>query len=88
MEAVSTSETSVNFNEITRRNIPEDRHLHTNRRENLKSHIGYFVCLHGRLAVQVLEWNYDLHVGCIEFSITDYVFYHSQICYLNSHIFF
>jgi hypothetical protein len=27
MEAVSTSETSVNFYEITRRNIPEDSHL-------------------------------------------------------------
>jgi hypothetical protein len=28
MEAASTSETSVNFYETTRRNIPEDRHLH------------------------------------------------------------
>jgi hypothetical protein len=27
MEAESTSETSVNFYQITRRNIPEDRHL-------------------------------------------------------------
>jgi hypothetical protein len=38
MEAVSTSETSVNFYVTTRRNIPEDNHLHTRRRENLKSH--------------------------------------------------
>jgi hypothetical protein len=30
MEAVSTSETSVNFYEITRRNIPEDSHLNVN----------------------------------------------------------
>jgi hypothetical protein len=37
MEAVSTSETSVNFYQTTRRNISEDRH-HTHRRENLKSH--------------------------------------------------
>jgi hypothetical protein len=37
MEAVSTSETSVNFYETTRRNIPEDSHLYTRRRENLKS---------------------------------------------------
>jgi hypothetical protein len=29
MEAVSTPETSVNFYETTRRNIPEDSHLHT-----------------------------------------------------------
>jgi hypothetical protein len=28
MEAVSRSETSVNFYETTRRNIPEDGHLH------------------------------------------------------------
>jgi hypothetical protein len=28
MEAVSTSETSVNFYETTRHNIPEDSHLH------------------------------------------------------------
>jgi hypothetical protein len=36
MEAVSTSETSVNFYHSTRRNNPEDSHLHTRRRENLK----------------------------------------------------
>jgi hypothetical protein len=37
MEAVSTSETSVNFYETTRRNIPKDSHLHIRRCENLKS---------------------------------------------------
>jgi hypothetical protein len=36
MEAVSTSEMSVNFYQTTRRNIPEDSRLHTRRRENLK----------------------------------------------------
>jgi hypothetical protein len=39
MEAVSTSETSVNFYHTTRHNNPEDSHLHTRRRENLKSYI-------------------------------------------------
>jgi hypothetical protein len=39
MEAASTSETSVNFYQTTRRNIPEDIHLRTSRRENLKSHL-------------------------------------------------
>jgi hypothetical protein len=39
MEAASTSETSVNFYQTTRRYNPEDSHLHTRRRENLKSHI-------------------------------------------------
>jgi hypothetical protein len=37
MEAARTSETSVNFNQTTRHNIPEDNHLYTRRRENLKS---------------------------------------------------
>jgi hypothetical protein len=38
MEAVSTSETSVNFYETAWRNIPEDGNLHTRRRKNMKSH--------------------------------------------------
>jgi hypothetical protein len=49
MEAVNTSETSVSFRamsdthtsvsfyQTTRRNMPEDSHLQTRRRENLKS---------------------------------------------------
>jgi transposase-like protein len=36
MEAVSISETSVNFYQTTRRNIPEDSHFHIRRRENPK----------------------------------------------------
>jgi hypothetical protein len=39
MEVASTSETSVNFYHTTRRNNPEDSHLHTRRRENLKCHL-------------------------------------------------
>jgi mannose/fructose-specific phosphotransferase system component IIA len=41
MDAVSTSKTSVNFYQTTRRNIAEDSHLHTCRRENLKSHLEF-----------------------------------------------
>jgi hypothetical protein len=37
MVSVSTSETSLNFYQTTRRNVPADSHLHT-RLENLKSH--------------------------------------------------
>jgi hypothetical protein len=44
MESASTSKTSVNFYQTTRRNIPEDIHVHTRRRENLKSH--QHECLH------------------------------------------
>jgi hypothetical protein len=44
IEAVSAFETSVNFYQTTRRDIPEDGHLHTRRRENLKSHSGFYYC--------------------------------------------
>jgi hypothetical protein len=37
MEAASTSETSENFYQTTRRNNPQDSHLYTRRLENLKS---------------------------------------------------
>jgi hypothetical protein len=43
MEAVHTSESSINFNVTTRRYIPEDFKLNTRRRENLKSHIDLFI---------------------------------------------
>jgi hypothetical protein len=39
MEAARTSETLVNFYQTTRRYNPEDSHLRTHHRENLKSHI-------------------------------------------------
>jgi hypothetical protein len=44
MEAVSTSETPVNFYKTTRCNIPDDSHLHTSRRDNLKSHDLFLGC--------------------------------------------
>jgi hypothetical protein len=46
MEAVRTSETSVNFNVTTRRYVPQDSSkLHTRRRENLKSHNIFFMLM-------------------------------------------
>jgi hypothetical protein len=39
MEVVSTSEKSVDFYETIPRSIPEGYHLHTRRRENLKSRL-------------------------------------------------
>jgi hypothetical protein len=39
MEAARTSETLVNFYQTTRRYNPEDSHLRTHRRENLKSYV-------------------------------------------------
>jgi hypothetical protein len=38
-EVVGTSETSADFWDTTRRNIPEDVNFHTCRRKNLKSHL-------------------------------------------------
>jgi hypothetical protein len=38
MEVTRTSETLVNFYQTTRRYNPEDSHLRTHRRENLKSY--------------------------------------------------
>jgi hypothetical protein len=38
VEEASTSETSVNVYQTTRRDNPEDSHLHTRCRENLKFH--------------------------------------------------
>jgi hypothetical protein len=39
MEAARTSETLVNFYQTTWRYNPEDSHLRTHRRENLKSYV-------------------------------------------------
>jgi hypothetical protein len=39
MEAARTSETLVNFYQTTRRYNPEDSHLRTHGRENLKSYL-------------------------------------------------
>jgi hypothetical protein len=36
MEAASASKTSINFYQTTWRNNPQDSHIHTHRRENLK----------------------------------------------------
>jgi hypothetical protein len=44
MEAVDTSETTVNFYDTTRCDKPEDSHVHTRRHENLKSH-SVCICL-------------------------------------------
>jgi hypothetical protein len=42
--SIITSETSANFYQTTRCNNPEDSHLHTRRREKLKSHVPIPIC--------------------------------------------
>jgi hypothetical protein len=43
MEAASTFETPINFYQTTRRYNPEDSHLHTRRRENLRYYLTLFI---------------------------------------------
>jgi hypothetical protein len=45
MEALNTFEMSVNFYQTTRLKIPEDSHLHTRRRENMKYHPETFLLI-------------------------------------------
>jgi hypothetical protein len=42
MEAVSTSETSVNFYQTTRRNIPEDSHLRKSGRLDFNDRYSFY----------------------------------------------
>jgi hypothetical protein len=49
LEVANISETSVNFYQAARRNNPEGSHLHTRRRENLKSHKVEILHLHDNI---------------------------------------
>jgi hypothetical protein len=46
MEAARISETLVNFYQTIQRYNPEDNHLRTNSRENLKSYLGRILLKH------------------------------------------
>jgi hypothetical protein len=46
MEVARTSETLVTFYQTTRRYNPEDSHLRTHRRENLKSYYMFQVAIY------------------------------------------
>jgi hypothetical protein len=69
MEAVRTSETSVD-NHFTRQYFPEDNsEHHTRRRENLKSHIEYDIfrrakLCHGTVSEGELLFNLCLVLNC------------------------
>jgi hypothetical protein len=59
MEAANTSETLVNFYQTTQRNNPEDSHLHTCRRENLKSRNNNVSYAHAKsnIYIYVYQWS-------------------------------
>jgi hypothetical protein len=58
MEAARTSETLVNFYQTTRRYNPEDSHLRTHRRENLKSYDCEGTC---QSVSHISEWTSALY---------------------------
>jgi hypothetical protein len=62
MEAASTSKTSVNFYQITRRINPEDSHLHTRRLENLKPYIYGHKAISGELEMHQRQVTLSAHV--------------------------
>jgi hypothetical protein len=53
MEAVSTSETLVNFYQTTRRYNPEDSHLYNRRRGNHKCHQESYSFIHNIITERV-----------------------------------
>jgi hypothetical protein len=57
-EAASTSETSVNFYQTTRRNIPEGSHLHTRGREKLKFHADIHETGHSGALLKCVDLSY------------------------------
>jgi hypothetical protein len=59
MEAARTSETLVNFYQTTRRYNPEDSHLRTHRRENLKSCL--LDTVFNILLVFISQWEIQRH---------------------------
>jgi hypothetical protein len=59
-EAARTPETLVNFYQTSRRYIPEDSHLHTHRRENLKSYSVYLLI---PIHIKILKYSQELKKG-------------------------
>jgi hypothetical protein len=62
MEAARTSETLVNFYQTTRRYNPEDSHLRTHRRENLKSYTNHFIRLRTVVKIKTFREGIDTFV--------------------------
>jgi hypothetical protein len=63
-EAVNISETSTDFYQTTRRNMPEDSHLHTRRRKDVKYHV------HSRLKFTTRHLHQPAPEGCTSFKMT------------------
>jgi hypothetical protein len=62
MEAATTFETLANFYQTTRRYNPEDSHLRTHRRENLKSYLirtQLQISWHGKIDLSVYLCHYE-----------------------------
>jgi hypothetical protein len=62
VEAANTSETLVNFYQTTRRYNPEDSHLRSHRRENLKSNLS----LGNLTTLFQLQWLYCIVLNNVD----------------------
>jgi hypothetical protein len=78
MKAEINSETSVNFYQTTRCNNPEDSHLHTRRRENLKSHIVQFLTAVYNCPDSVVSL-------CWSDSVTSTIYMRKNLCNTHTH---
>jgi hypothetical protein len=80
--AVSSSERSVNIYQTTRRNIPEDSHLHTRRRENLNSQTLHLIIIKLLLLLHLLYHHH--HPAVHWYFRVIKIFYLNQNLILNS----
>jgi hypothetical protein len=87
-----TSETSANFYQTTRRYNPEDRHLHTRRRENLKSHQKLFFETIGQSQIEMRQKTIHTDLTSYKRSMNGYktaqrneITYHTA-SYFNFHV--
>jgi hypothetical protein len=72
MKAARTSETLVNFYQTTRRYNPEDSHVRTHRRENLKSYMFTLISFFGTKYTLLFVWTFFLLVNFISGNVQSY----------------
>jgi hypothetical protein len=74
MEVAITSETSVNIYQTALHNNPDVSHLHTRRRENLKSHTAKMSILRPDLSYNKLHSNNEISYPLLQFSVHNPMF--------------
>jgi hypothetical protein len=85
LQAASTYETSVSFCQITRRNNPLKSHLHTRRRKNLNTHLGFYY-LYKRLNFVTL-FNNLVAITCLaNITLHAYLWLYIYFCIVVNHL--